>query len=110
VAQAEGERLSLAWVQGVVDRHVRYPELTVEERAEAVAEVRAVTTRPELLAEVAGIRRGMGPFKVPPQEAARYERQAALLIDGFDLDLAEIAKWSEVGRRRAEERHAERLR
>jgi hypothetical protein len=98
----------LAWVQGVVDRHVRYRELTEEERADATAEIRAVTTRPELLAELAGIRRGMAPYKVPPQEVARYERQAELLIEaGADEEL--VTQWAEVGRKRAEARQAARL-
>jgi hypothetical protein len=75
-----------------------------------IAEIQSVTTRPELLAEVAGIRRGMAPYKVPPQEAERYERMARLLIEAFDLDLAYVEKWAEVGRKRAKERPVARPR
>jgi hypothetical protein len=104
----EGDRLLLAWVQGVVDCRVRYRELTAQERADAVAEIHTVTTRPELLAEVAGIRRGMAPYKVPPQEAERYRRQAELLIEaGADEML--VPQWTAVGRKRGERRQAARL-
>jgi hypothetical protein len=105
VAQSEGDRLILAWVQGVISRHVLYRELTVEERTQAVAEIRAVTTRPELLAEVAGIRRGMAPHQVVPLEAERYERMARLLIEA-GADVTAVESWVEIGCLRAEEAKA----
>ncbi len=105
MARTEADRLTLAVLSGVVGRRVQYRELTVQEKADAIAEIRTVTTRPDLLAEEAGLLLGVGPSRAP-LEVDRHERMAELLIEAFDLDLAEVEKWAAVGRKRAEDAQA----
>lgn len=101
MAQTADNRLTLAWLSGTVGRLVKYRELTVEERADAVAEVRSVTTRPDLLAELAAVMRGVASSRLAPPEVERHERVAELLIEaGADTSL--LAHWAEVGRKRVE--------
>jgi hypothetical protein len=100
VARTAGERLTLAWLQGTVHRLVGYRDLDSADRAAAIAEVRAVTSRPELLAEVAGVWLGLAPSRPTAQDVDRQKRMAALLIEaGADETL--LAQFTEVGRKRA---------
>ena len=49
------DRLLVAQLFGTARHHARYQEPTEDETAAAVAELQAITRRPDLLAEVAGI-------------------------------------------------------
>jgi hypothetical protein len=91
-------------VQGVVDRGVGFRDLTLRSGAEALAENRSVSARPELLAGVNGIRRGMAPSRVLPQQGERYHRMARLLLKARAAE-ALIAHWTE-GQQRAEDAKA----
>lgn len=106
MARRESGRLVLAHLSCTLGRRVGYREPTAGERADAIAQIRAVTTRPDLLAEEAGIRLGVAPSRRTSLEVERHERMARLLIEAFDLDLAEVKKWAAVGRKRAQDAQA----
>jgi hypothetical protein len=72
----------------------------VEDRAQVIAEIRAVTRRPDLLAEEAGVLLGLAPSRPLPEETARYELMAALLT-AAGADEAAVARWAEIGEERA---------
>jgi hypothetical protein len=77
-----------------------YRELTPEERADAIAEIRAVTTRADLLAEQAGVLPGIAPSRLIPQVIERCQQMGEVLIDaGADRSL--IEQWRQVGETRA---------
>ena len=93
------DRLTVARLSAIAQRHARWRELTEAETAVAVAELREISDgRTDLLAEVAGILLGAheGELDEPKAwAAAELCRQA-----GADKDL--IPQWIEEGRRRAE--------
>lgn len=86
------DRLIIASVHGIVARHVQQAGecLNAAQRAAAVAEIQHETTRPDLLAEVAGIMLG-----------ARGDRVAHDLLVEAGADETLIPAWAEEGERRA---------
>ena len=86
------DRLIVASLHGIVARHVQQTghAPNADQRAAAVAELRAETTRADLLAEVAGIMLG-----------ARRDRVAHGLLVEAGADMDAIPAWVDEGRRRA---------
>jgi hypothetical protein len=95
------DRILVARISGIAQRHARWREPTGDETAAAVAELREVAgDRPDLLAEEAGIMLGYyeDDLGEPQAQAAAH----FLIAAGADEDL--IPKWTDEGRRRAEAR------
>jgi hypothetical protein len=93
------DRLIVARLPAIAQRHARWRELTEAEKAAAVAELRETANgRTDLLAEVAGILLGAHEGELDEAKA----RAAAELcrLAGADEDL--IPQWVEEGKRRAE--------
>jgi hypothetical protein len=93
------DRLTVARLSAIAQRHARWRELTEAETAAAVAELRETAgDRSDLLAEVAGIMIGAseGELDEPRSKAAAQLCIAA----GADED--PIPGWIEEGRRRRE--------
>lgn len=95
------DRLIVARLTGIAERHARRSVARRVETAAAVAELREVAgDRSDLLAEVAGIELGAAEEK-GPEYVARAQAIARLCrLAGADEDA--IPGWIEEGRRRAE--------
>lgn len=92
------ERIATARLQGCADRHAVWRVPTDDEIAAAVAELRSITTNPELLAETAGILLGAGRGQISEK---RYLCAASYLIAaGADQDW--VWFWAIVGWERAQ--------
>jgi hypothetical protein len=95
------DRLTVARLSGIAQRHPRWGRLTQDETAAAVAELRQIAGgRADLLAEVAGLALGTGQGK-----GNEYQTRAQAVADlcrlaGADQDL--IPQWTDEGWRRAE--------
>jgi hypothetical protein len=92
------DRLTVARLSAIVQRHARWRELTEAETAAAVVELRETAGgRADLLAEVAGVMLGAhnGELDEPKAKAAAELCRLA----GADEDLT--PEWIEEGRRRA---------
>src|SRR5436309_15378855 len=97
------DRIRVAWLTGTAKHHARWRELTADERAAAVAELRELAGgRGDLLAEVAGILEGASEGELDEPLA----RQAAVLCWLARADADAVPAWVEEGRRR---RNAARL-
>jgi hypothetical protein len=93
------DRILVARLSGTVRHHARWRELTEDEEAAAVAEIRELAGgRTDLLAEVAGIREGASEGQLDEPIA----RQVAQLCRNAGADLGAIPAWIEEGRRRRE--------
>jgi hypothetical protein len=95
------DRLIVAKLTGVAQRHAGWRELTVAETAAAVTELQETAGgRSDLLAEVAAVLLGAheGEFDEPKA------RSAAQLCIAAGADESLIPQWIEVGRRRAQAR------
>ena len=93
-----GDRLLVARLTGVAERHARWREPAAAETAAAVAELRAIAGgRADLLAEVAGILLGASEGELDEPRS----RAAAQLLVAAGADEALIPQWIEEGRRRA---------
>jgi len=96
----DSDRLVIARLDGVTQRHARRHEPTEAETAPAVAELREIVAHrddgPALLAEAAGILTGFheGGLNEPQARAGAHFRLEA----GADVDL--VAQREEEGRRR----------
>ena len=95
------DRLLIARLDGIAQRHARWGAATEDELAAGVAELRELAGhRPDLFAEVAGIALGTSEAK-GPEYIARAQAVAGLCrLAGADEAL--IPEWAEEGRRRAE--------
>jgi hypothetical protein len=92
------DRILAAWLTGTAKHHARWRELTADERAAAVAELRELAAgRADLLAEVAGIFEGTSEGELDEPLA----RSAAQLCREAGADPEAIPRWIEVGRERA---------
>jgi hypothetical protein len=94
-----GDRLLVAQLTGTARHHARRRDLTEDEQAAAVRELRDLAAgRADLLAQVAGIFEGAS--------AGRHDeplaRQAATLCRLAGADDALIPQWAAEGRRRAQ--------
>ena len=93
----QADRILVAQLTGEARHHARWRELTGDEEAEALAELRELAGgRGDLLAEVAGIFEGTSegePDEVLARSAARLCRLAG-------ADPGAIAEWVAEGRRR----------
>jgi hypothetical protein len=93
------DRLLVAQLTGTARHHARWRDLTADEQAAAVTELRDLAAgRADLLAQVAGIFEGAS--------AGRHDeplaRQAATLCRLTGADDALIPQWIAEGRRRAQ--------
>ena len=94
----EADRLLVAEIYGEARRRARWRELSGDEEAAAVAELRKLARgRTDLLAEVAGLLEGTSEGELDEPIA----RQAAQLCRKADADEFAISAWIEEGRRRA---------
>ena len=92
------DRILVAQLTGTARHHARWRELTGDEEAAAVTELRELAVgRADLLAEVAGILEGTSGGELDEPLA----RQAADLCRKAGADLEAIPRWAEEGRRRA---------
>ena len=95
----DSDRLVVARLTGIANRHSRWRELTEGETAAAVAEIQeAAAGRGDLLAEVAGILIGAREGELDEPKA----KAAAELCRLAGADEALIPAWIEEGRRRVE--------
>jgi hypothetical protein len=93
----DADRLLVAEIWGEARHHAQWRDLTADEEAAAVAEIRELAGgRADLLAEVAGILEGAHESK--PDEP--LTRQAAMLCRKAGADPEAIPGWIEEGRRR----------
>jgi hypothetical protein len=91
------ERLLAAELCGVALHHAKWRDLTEEENAAAVAELRAVAAgRADLLAEQAGLLIGSSESTIN----APFKRCAAELLIAAGANQSLIPQWIEEGRRR----------
>jgi hypothetical protein len=91
------DRILVAQLTGTAGHHARWRELTGEEEAAAVAELRELADgRGDLLAEVAGILEGTSEGELNEPIA----RQSAWLCRQGGADPEAIPAWIEEGRRR----------
>jgi hypothetical protein len=97
------DRLLTARLTGIAGRHARWGDLTEDQAAAAVAELREVAGgRTDLLAEVAGI--AVGTSEVRGDEYQVQAQAVADLCIAAGADEQSIPAWAEEGKRRAEER------
>ena len=93
----QADRLLIAEIYGEARRRAQWRELSSEEEAAAVAELRELAAgRADLLAEVAGIFEGTSRGRLDEPLA----RQAAGLCRRAGADPEAIPGWIEEGRRR----------
>jgi hypothetical protein len=91
------DRILVAQLTGTARHHAKWRELTGDEEAAAVTELRELATgRGDLLAEVAGIFEGTSEGELDEPVA----RQAAGLCRQAGADPEAIPAWAEEGRRR----------
>jgi hypothetical protein len=94
----QADRLLIAELYGEARHRARWRELSSEEEATAVAELRMLAGgRADLLAEVAGVLEGAREGELDEPLA----RQAAMLCRKAGADPDAIPAWIEEGRRRA---------
>jgi hypothetical protein len=95
--RSDADRILVAQLMGETRHHARWRELTADEEAAAVAELRALAGgRADLLAEVAGILEGASEGELDEP----LSRQAAQLCRDAGADPDAIPAWIEEGRRR----------
>jgi hypothetical protein len=95
----QGDRLALAWLAGETRHHAVYREPYEDEITAAVAALRAITTRPDLLAERAGILLG---FYDEASESEQVHAAASVLyLVEAGADLASLLYWIDEGAERA---------
>ena len=93
----QADRILIAQLHGTAKRHAKWRELTEDELAAAVGELRELAGgRGDLLAEVAGLPEGFGEDALDEPLA----RQAADLCRASGADPHSISAWIEEGRRR----------
>ena len=91
----------MARLSGIAQRHARWGNLTEDEAAAVVAELREVAHgRADLLAEIAGITLGSSESKGPEYRAQAEAIAELCRAAGADEPL--IPAWIEEGRRRTE--------
>jgi hypothetical protein len=94
----QADRILVAQLTGEARHRARWRELTADEEAAAVAELRALAAgRADLLAEVAGILEGASEGELDEP----LVRQAAGLCRKAGADPDAITAWAGEGRRRA---------
>lgn len=95
--QADPDGVLVAQIHGTARHHARWRELTEDERAAAVTELRELAgNRPDLLAHVAGVSLGFAEGQMDEPRA----KQAAALCQAAGADPELIPEWIEEGRRR----------
>jgi len=95
--QIQADRILVAQIHGTARHHARWRDLTAEEHAAAVAELRELAgDRPDLLAHVAGILEGFSEGQLDEPLA----RQGAALCRDAGADLEAIGEWVTEGRRK----------
>lgn len=95
----QADRILIARLSGTAKRHARWRELSAEQEAAAVGELRELAAgRADLLAEVAGLAEGFGEGQLDEPRA----RQVADLCRKAGADPEAIPAWIQVGRERRE--------
>jgi len=94
----DSDLITVAQLSGAALRHARWRDLTRDELAEAVAELRSITRRGDLFAEAAGILRGFGAGTV----CEVLDGNAARLLIAAGAEESAIGGWAAEGRRRLE--------
>jgi hypothetical protein len=93
----QADRILIAEIYGEARHRARWRELTADEEAAAVAELRELAGgRADLLAEVAGVLEGTSEGEMDEPLA----RQAAILCCKAGADPDAIPGWIEIGRER----------
>ena len=94
----QADRILIAQLHGAARNHARWRELTEDEHAAAVGDLRELAAgRGDLLAHVAGILLGFGEGQLDEPLA----EQAASLCRAAGADKDQIPAWIEEGRGRA---------
>ena len=100
---SQADRILVAQLTGEARHRAKWRQLTGDEEAEAVTELRALARgRADLLAEVAGIFEGTSEGELDEPLA----RSAARLCRKAGADPEAIPAWVEEGRRRRQRREA----
>jgi hypothetical protein len=95
--RSQADRILVAQLTGEARHYARWRELTADEEAAAVAELRALAVgRADLLAPVAGLLEGTSEGELDEPRA----RQTAGLCRAAGADLEAIPAWIEEGRQR----------
>jgi acyl-CoA reductase-like NAD-dependent aldehyde dehydrogenase len=93
----QADRITIAQIHGAAKRHAKWRELTEDERAAAVGELRELAAgRADLLAEVAGVIEGFGEGQLDEPLAL----QAAGLCRDAGADPNPMGEWVAEGRSR----------
>ena len=93
------DRLLVARLSGIAQRHARWGAMDEAQKAEGAAALREVAgDRPDLLAQVAGIMLGTAEGKGPEYQARGQAVAELCRLAGADQEV--IAGWIEVGRER----------
>lgn len=95
----QADRLALAWLAGEARHHAVWREPDEDEITAAVAELRAITTRPDLLAERAGIL--LGFYDEASESEQAHATAAVLYLVEAGADLASLPYWIDEGAERA---------
>jgi hypothetical protein len=94
------DRILIARLSGLAQRHARWGGLSEDERAAGAAELRELAgDRPELLAHVAGLALGAAQGNGREYEARGQAIADLCRLAGADESL--IPQWAEEGKRRA---------
>jgi hypothetical protein len=93
------DRLLVARLDGIAQRHARWGALTEDEKPAGAAELRQVAgDRPDLLAEVAGLAIGTAEIKGREYQARGHAVTELCRLAGADEQA--IPAWIEEGKRR----------
>lgn len=96
------DRLLVARISGIAQRHARWGGLTEAEKEAGAGELRKVASnRGDLLAHVAGLALGTAEGKGAEYEARGQAVAELCRLAGADEDL--IPRWAVIGRERAEQ-------
>ena len=103
----DADRILVARLTGTARHHAKWRDLTPDEEAAAVYELREVAAgRADLLAETAGVLEGASEGRLDES----FARSAAQLCRLAGADETLIPAWAEEGRRRAERGRRARIR
>jgi hypothetical protein len=104
MARTTDDRLLIAAISGVADRHARTGTIAANDEPAAIAELVAASNgRADLLAEWAGTMIGFYEAKADGLTARHRLAAQLCILAGADASL--IGRWIEIGRKRAADTH-----